>query len=45
MSIDFGNDIFEDSLVSTTFQPEDSGELSLRPHTLKEYIGRSEERR
>ena len=41
MSIDFGNDIFDDSLVSTTFQPEDSGELSLRPHTLKEYIGQS----
>ena len=41
MSIDFGNDIFEDSLVSTTFQPEDSGELSLRPHTLKEYIGQT----
>ena len=39
MSIDFGNDIFDDSLVSTTFQPEDNGELSLRPHTLKEYIG------
>ena len=41
MSIDFGNDIFDDSLVSTTFQPEDNGELSLRPHTLKEYIGQS----
>ena len=41
MSIDFGNDIFEDSLVSTTFQPEDNGELSLRPHTLKEYIGQA----
>ena len=41
MSIDFGNDIFEDPLVSTTFQPEDSGEVSLRPHTLKEYIGQT----
>jgi len=41
VSIDFGNDIFDDSLVSTPFQPEDSGELSLRPHTLKEHIGQS----
>ena len=41
MSIDFGNDIFDDSLVSTTLQPEDSGEVSLRPHTLNEYIGQS----
>ena len=41
MSIDFGNDIFDDSLVSTTLQPEDSWEVSLRPHTLNEYIGQS----
>ena len=27
--------------MSTTFQPEDGGELSLRPHTLKEYIGQA----
>ena len=39
MSIDFGTDIYEESLVSKSFLPEDSGELSLRPHTLREYIG------
>ena len=39
MSIDFGTDIYEKPLVSKSFLPEDSGELSLRPHTLREYIG------
>ena len=38
MSIDFGTDIYEEPLVSKSFLPEDSGELSLRP-TLREYIG------
>ena len=31
MSIDFGNDIYEEPLVSTSLLPEDNGELSLRP--------------
>ena len=39
MSIDFGTDIYEEPLVSKSFLPEDSGELSLRPDTLREYIG------
>ena len=39
MSIDFGNDIYEEPLVAKTFLPEDANELSLRPHTLEEYIG------
>ena len=39
MSIDFGTDIYEEPLVSKRFLPADSGELSLRPHTLREYIG------
>ena len=39
MSIDFGTDIYEEPLVSKSFLPEDSGELALRPHTLREYIG------
>ena len=39
MSIDFGTDIYEEPLVSKSFLPGDSGELSLRPHTLREYIG------
>lgn len=39
MSIDFGNDIYEEPLVSKTFLEEDNGEGSLRPKTLKEYIG------
>lgn len=39
MSIDFGTDIYEEPIVSKSFLPEDSGELSLRPHTLREYIG------
>ena len=39
MSIDFGNDIYEDPIVSKTFLEEDAGEVSLRPRTLKEYVG------
>ena len=39
MSIDFGNDIYEEPLVTTSFLQEDTGEVSLRPKTLKEYIG------
>ena len=39
MSIDFGNDIYEDPIVAKTFLEEDAGEVTLRPKTLKEYIG------
>ena len=39
MSIDFGNDIYEEPLVTTSFLQEDTGEISLRPKTLWEYIG------
>ena len=43
MSIDFsGNDVYmeeEPSLVTTTLTAADEGEYSLRPKTLKEYIG------
>ena len=39
MSIDFGNDIYEEPIVAKTFLQEDSGEVSLRPKSLKEYIG------
>ena len=39
MSIDFGNDIYEEPIVAKTFLSEDASEGSLRPHTLKEYIG------
>ena len=39
MSIDFGNDIYEEPLVTKTFLAEDAQEGSLRPKTLKEYIG------
>lgn len=39
MSIDFGTDIYEESIVAKTFLTEDTGETSLRPHTLVEYIG------
>ncbi len=39
MSIDFGNDIYEEPLVAKTFLTEDNNENSLRPKTLKEYIG------
>ena len=39
MSIDFGTDIYEEPLVAKTFLQEDAQEGSLRPKTLKEYIG------
>lgn len=42
MSIDFSSNepfIEEEPLVTTSFTPEDEGEYSLRPKTLKEYIG------
>ena len=39
MSIDFGNDIYEEPLTAKTFLPEDAPEGSLRPKTLREYIG------
>ena len=39
MSIDFGNDIYEEPLVTKTFLAEDAQEGSLRPKTLREYIG------
>lgn len=34
MSIDFGNDIYEDPIVAKTFLAEDAQESSLRPKTL-----------
>ena len=39
MSIDYGNDIYEEPIVAKTFLAEDGNENSLRPHTLREYIG------
>ena len=39
MSIDFGAELYEESIVSKTLLSEDTGETSLRPKTLKEYIG------
>ena len=40
MSIDYGGHFYEEEpLVSTSLLPEDSNENSLRPHTLREYIG------
>jgi Holliday junction DNA helicase RuvB len=40
MSIDFGTDIYEDEpIVAKTFLQEDAQEGSLRPRTLKEYVG------
>jgi Holliday junction DNA helicase RuvB len=39
LSIDFGNDIYEEPIVAKTFLEEDAGEVSLRPKTLKDYIG------
>lgn len=39
MSIDFGTDIYEEPIVAKTFLQEDSQESSLRPKTLREYIG------
>lgn len=39
MSIDFGNNIYEEPIVAKTFLQEDAQEGSLRPKTLREYIG------
>ncbi len=39
MSIDFGNDIYEEPIVAKTFLAEDAQEGSLRPKSLEEYIG------
>ena len=39
MSIDFGNVIYEEPIVAKTFLQEDAQEGSLRPKTLREYIG------
>lgn len=41
MSIDFGTDIYEEPIVAKTFLSEDAAETSLRPRTLKEYIGQA----
>ena len=42
MSIDFGTDLYEEPLVAKTFLQEDAQEGSLRPKTLKEYIGQEQ---
>ena len=39
MSIDFVAELYEEPIVSKTLLSEDAGETSLRPKTLKEYIG------
>ncbi len=39
MSSDFGAELYEEPIVSKTLLSEDAGETSLRPKTLKEYIG------
>jgi len=39
LSIDFGNDIYEEPIVAKTFLQEDAHESSLRPKSLREYIG------
>src|SRR5574344_1922435 len=39
MSIDFGAELYEEPIVAKTFLQEDSREIGLRPHTLKDYIG------
>ena len=39
MSLDFGNDIYGEPLVSKTFLPEDAQETNLRPKSLSEYVG------
>jgi len=39
MSISFSDENFEQALTSTSILPEDSGEVSLRPRYLSEYIG------
>ena len=41
MSISFSEDSFDNILTSTTILPEDSNEGSLRPRTLREYIGQA----
>jgi len=41
LSIDYGTDIYEEPIVAKTFLQEDAQERSLRPYTLKEYIGQS----
>ena len=43
MSIDFGNDIYEEPIVAKTFLQEDAQEGSLRPKTLREYIGQKQD--
>lgn len=44
MSIDFGTDIYEEPIVATTFLQEDAQEGSLRPKTLREYVGQEKAR-
>ena len=39
MSISFSDESFDQVLTSTTIQPEDSGEVTLRPRYLNEYVG------
>jgi len=41
MSIEISGDGIKKELTSTRFVPEDEGEFSLRPQTLKEYIGQT----
>ena len=41
MSISFSEDSFDNILTTTTVLPEDSNEGSLRPRTLREYIGQA----
>lgn len=42
MSIDYGHDIAEEPLVTKTLLNEDlRNEVSLRPHTLEEYVGQT----
>ena len=41
MSISFSEDSFDQILTTTTILPEDSSEGSLRPRTLREYIGQT----
>ena len=39
MSISFSDENEERFITSTTILPEDTAEVSLRPRTLREYIG------
>ena len=39
MSINFANESEEEIVTTTSILPEDAGEGSLRPRSLKEYIG------